>query len=75
MTSHEEADVMIIHQMVKAAETWTPTFRLFDGDIKHVCVFVLLLHFYTKLNLTCHLTMEGPSAERTATTLLGVANV
>jgi hypothetical protein len=28
-------------------------------------VYVLHLHFYTELNLSCCFTMEGPSAERT----------
>ena len=62
ITSHEEADVIIIHQMVKAAASGVKIINIVCEDTD---VFVLLLHFYTKLNLTCHLTMEGPSAERT----------
>ena len=62
MTCHEEADVIIIQQMVKAAESGVKRINIVCADTD---VFVLLLHFYAKLNLTCRLTMEGPSAERT----------
>lgn len=62
MTCHEEADVIIIQQMVKATESGVKRINIVCEDID---VFLLLLHFYTKLNLNCHLTMEVQSAERT----------
>ncbi|XP_078661436.1 uncharacterized protein LOC144905583 [Branchiostoma floridae x Branchiostoma belcheri] len=62
LTCHEEADVIIVQQMVKAAESGARRINIVCEDTD---VFVLLLHYYAQLNLTCRLTMEGPSAERT----------
>lgn len=53
-TSHEEADVIIIQQMVKLA---------MEGikDIQVVCaMFVLLGNYHIKDDLTCDVTMESP---------------
>ena len=60
-TCHEEADVIIIQQMLKAVENGVKRINIVCEDTD---VFVLLVHFYAKLSLTCRLTMEGPSAER-----------
>jgi len=48
--------------MVKAVENGVKRINIVCKDTDF---FVLLLHFYAKLKLTCRLTMEGTSAERT----------
>ena len=60
--THEEADVIIIQQAVALA----------NAGSKYVCivcddtdVFLLLLHFYLILSLSCQMTMEATSSQRT----------
>jgi len=53
MTCHEEVYVIIIHQMVKAAESGVERINIVCEDTD---VFVLLLRFYANLNLTCRLS-------------------
>ena len=50
----EEADVIIIEQMVRVAESGVEIIHIVCADTD---VFILLLHFYAKLKLTC-ITME-----------------
>ena len=61
--AHEEADVIIIHQMMSIVESSTNDINISvisdDTD-----VFVLLVHFYHDKELTCHVTMEATSEER-----------
>ena len=71
MTRQEEADVIIIQKMVKVAESGVKRINIVCEDTD---VFILLLHFYAKLNLTCRLTMEGPSAERATTDIEATAS-
>ena len=60
--SHEEADVMIVHQMLYASKQ--------RGDVSIVCddadVFLLLLRHYHKHKLNNVVMMEATSAGRTA---------
>jgi len=58
---HEEADVIMVHQMSKLAEEGATAINVLCDDTD---VFVLLLHFYHKLDLTCGLTMESTHSER-----------
>ena len=62
-TTNEEADVVIVQQVVRLAHS--------DGSrIEVVCddtdVFVLLLHFYAEKNLTNDIVMSSTSSNRTA---------
>eukprot|EP00058_Branchiostoma_floridae_P012288 XP_002597776.1 hypothetical protein BRAFLDRAFT_77321 [Branchiostoma floridae] len=57
---HEEADVIIIHQIAKAAESGIQRLNVVCEDTD---VIVVLLHYYTDLQLTCRLTKEGLSSE------------
>ena len=64
--AHEEADVIIIHQMLSIVESSTNDINISvisdDTD-----VFVLLVHFYHDRQLTwrsCPVTMEATSKER-----------
>ena len=58
-TLHEESDVVIINQLIWAVRDENPATNVLvkcdDTD-----VFVLLVHYYSKLNLTCCLMMQGP---------------
>ena len=62
-TSHEEADVIIIQQVVHLAETGKKTINVIADDTD---VFVLLAHFYRERQLTCNLVMTGTSATRSS---------
>ena len=61
-TTQKEADLIIMHQLVKTASG--------DPSIKVICndtdVFVLLLHFYDTLGLSCNIIIESPVHDRTA---------
>ena len=62
-TMHEEADLIIVQQVIHAA-TITNTFKVVCDDTD---VFALLVHFYHKLNLGanhCLMLMEARSGER-----------
>ncbi|KAI8514533.1 corticospinal neuron axon guidance through spinal cord [Branchiostoma belcheri] len=64
-TSHPDGlsqESLEITRMVKAAESGARRINIVCED---TYVFVLLLHYFAQRNLTCRLTMEGPSAERT----------
>ena len=58
-TLHKEADVVIVNQLIWAVRDENPATNVLvkcdDTD-----VFVLLVHYYSKLNLTCCLMMQGP---------------
>ena len=59
---HEEADVIMVQQMVKLAYSEAKAISVVSDDTD---VFILLLHFYAELGLTCSLTMEATSSDRT----------
>ena len=63
-TNHEEADVIIVHHLVRIASGASD-----DSYIKVVCddtdVFVLLIHFYLEKEITMNVSMESPCAGRT----------
>lgn len=71
ITYHEEADVIIMQQLVRAAENGVKKINITCEDTD---VFFLLLRFYSKLNLTCLLTMESPSDERSTIDIGATAN-
>lgn len=60
-TTHEEADVIIVQQVVHLANTGKSSIRVIADDTD---VFVLLMHFYKEKQLTCNLFMTGTSAGR-----------
>ena len=64
-TNHEEADVIIVHHLVRIAseasdELYT---KVVCNDISHV--FVQLIRFYLEKNMTMNVSMESPWAGRT----------
>ena len=61
-TTHEEADVIIVQQVVKIANEGAKSIRVTCDDTD---VFVLLMYFYQTLGLSCVLTMESTGSERT----------
>ena len=62
-TTQEEADVIIVHQLVTIAASNDST-----CSIKVACddtyVFVLLVHFYDNLGLSCRVILESPAPDR-----------
>ena len=56
-TNYEEADVIIVHQLVRIASE-----AIDDSYIKVVCndtdVFVLLIHFYIEKRMTMNVSMD-----------------
>lgn len=62
-TTHEEADVVIVQQMVHVALTGASSIRVISDDTD---VFVLLLHFFKSESLTCDLVMLGTCHSRTS---------
>ena len=60
-TNHEEADVIIVHHLVRIASEASD-----DSYIKLVCsdtdVFVLLMQFYLEKNMTMNVSMESTCA-------------
>ena len=61
-TTHEEADVIIIQQVVKIANMGAKSIRVICDDAD---VFVLLMYFFQTLGLSCVLTMESNGSNRT----------
>ena len=57
--THEEADVIIVNQLVDLAVRGAQTISVVCDDTD---VFILLIHFYCKERLTCGVTMESPIA-------------
>ena len=60
--THEEADSIIIHQMLYIAEIGADTIRVICADTD---VFLLLMYAYEKHELSCSLTMKDPVSGRT----------
>ena len=61
-TTHEEAEVIIPRQVVQATEEGAVCVKVICDDTD---VFVLLLHVYLTMNLTCTVLMGSTSADRT----------
>ena len=59
-TQHEEADIIIIHQVLYCAEQACQIVVISDDTN----VFVLLLHHYQMAGMQMPMTMESPSKER-----------
>ena len=62
-TTHEEADVVMVQQMVHIASAGATSIRVISDDTD---VFVLLLHFFQSAHLTCDLIMVGTSHTRSS---------
>ena len=62
-TTHEEADVVIVQQVVHVATAGSSSVKVISDDTD---VFVLLLHYYQSENLKCDLVMTGTSHGRTS---------
>ena len=60
-TTHEEADVILVQQMVKFAESGSIRINLLSDDTD---VFILLVHYYVQEQLICELMMSGTSSGR-----------
>lgn len=60
-TTHEEADVIIVQQVVHLAGIGRDSIRVIADDTD---VFVLLLHFFREKELTCNIVMVGTSSGR-----------
>ena len=59
--THEEADVIMVQQMVKVAEKGCSNIKVICDDTD---VFVLLVFYYDKENLSCYVSMASPVAIR-----------
>lgn len=55
-THHEEADVIIVQQAICLSRCATNNIKILSDNTD---VFVLLVHFYRKLNLKCSMWMES----------------
>ena len=60
-TTHEEADVIILQQVVAAANEGAKCIKVICDDTD---VFLLLVHYYQECSLTCTVLMEGTSRMR-----------
>jgi len=60
-TTHEEADTIIVQQMVKVAGRGSRSIKVVCDDTD---VFILMLYFYNTEDLTCDVSMESPIAGR-----------
>ena len=69
-TTHEEADVIIMQQMVQLATRGVQNIRVICDD---TYVFVLLLHFFVLEKLTCNLVMVGTSHGRSVVNIRDTA--
>jgi len=58
---HEDADVIIIQQVVTLAEDGVSSMKIICYDTD---VFVLLIHYYAQEPLTCDLIRCGTSSHR-----------
>ena len=61
-TFHEEADVIMVQQMAQISQSGAKGISVISDDTD---VFVLLIHFYAELDLTCGLRMEATGSDRT----------
>jgi hypothetical protein len=59
--THDEADVIILHQLAYLAASGAMNICIICDDTD---VSVLLIHFYCTEKLECGVTMESPSAGR-----------
>ena len=65
--AHEEADVIIIHQMLSIVVESSMNDININAISDDTDVFVLLVQFYHNRQLTCHVTMEATSKDRWST--------
>ncbi len=69
--THEEADVIIVNQLVDLADKGASNIRVVCDDTD---VFVLLIHFYCREKLNCCVTMESPISGRCVIDIKATAN-
>ncbi len=60
-TTHKEADIIIVQQMVNLSEHGCISIKVICDDTD---VFVLLMYFYNEKRLSCIVAMESPIAGR-----------
>jgi len=60
-TTHEEADVTVVYQVLNIAQSGAQSIKVISDDID---VFLLLMHFGSEQKLCCRLIMEATSSER-----------
>ena len=61
-TTHEEADVIIIHQVIQIANAGAKSIKVICDDTD---VFILLMYAVLSHQLSCSVTMESTSSART----------
>ena len=59
LTTHEEADIIIIQQVVHLAESSFSSILVFADDTDE---FALLFHYYSKQQLTCQLILQSSTS-------------
>ena len=69
--THEEADVVMVNQMVPVAVRDASNISVVCDDTD---VLVLLVHFYCKLKLVCGITMKSPIVGRDVIDIKATAN-
>ena len=69
--THEEADVIIVNQLVYLAGIGASHISVICDDTD---VFVLLIHFYCKQRLNCRVTMESPIVGRSVIDITATAH-
>lgn len=60
-TTHEEADVIIPHQVIDAAENGSKCIKVICDDTD---VFALLIHYFKASSVKCSVLMENTKGER-----------
>ena len=69
-TTHEEADVIIVQQIVHLALKGAQSIQVISDDTD---VFVLLLHFFALEKLTCRIFMVGSSHGKSSVDITATA--
>ena len=68
---HEEADVIILNQLIYLAARGASNIRVICDDTD---VFVLLLYLFCRENMNCDVTVESPIAGHSVIDIKATAN-
>ena len=60
-TTHEEADVIMVYQVLRIADDGAQSIKVISDDTD---VLVLLVHSYSEKELGCRFIIEATSSER-----------
>ena len=60
-TTHEEADLIMVHQVLRKADDGAQSIKVISDDTE---VFVILVRFCSEKEVECRLIMEATSSER-----------